>query len=223
MRRITVLFALFSGMVACEEAEQLLGQLEQSQETEDEPAAPVVNPYDYVGEAHNEYLGCTLEFLDLVTGDTPEAQAAVVMDVLEAECAHPPGPELEIARDIVMVEERLDDTGVGMALSDEELDVLTEMDQILRTYEPSEALLRLEQLELDTLQTMGDESVPVLTALSTARASGTFWQDRPDGNGTRAKWWQIVLADAAGALVGTLAGPQGSITLGVTASTLVAK
>ena len=238
----TALFALLAGLVACED---LLGQLDQGQnpgeetgdgtvdgtdegtigDTTDGEPEPRVNPYAYVGEAHNDYLACTMEFIDMVAGDTAEEQAAIVMDVLATRCDYPDGPELEIAGDISLVGEELHGTGVAMGLSEAELDILADADDILRTYEPGEALLGLEQLELTALETLGDDSAGVLAALATARASGAYWiDDEPnEDEPRRAKWWQIVLADAAGALVGSIAGPQGSITLGVTASTLVAK
>ncbi len=231
MRKLSIVLGLAT-LTACFEVDS-----STCEETQDDPTVvdtgdtgdiddeviedePLVNPYAYVGEQHNLYLDCTR---------TLEARDA--RDVLKGlwSTCHFDGDDsfFDIYVDSYkLVGTSLYATGVNADLDPEELEILARADVIVRSYEPGEALLRLEWLEQVALQDE-DASVPLLAALATARASGAYWQDEvdQDGNGgTRAKWWQILLADAGGALVGGLVGgPAGGIALGTTASTLVAK
>ncbi len=78
---------------------------------------------------------------------------------------------------------------------------------------------------------MNDEGIvheePFFAGLSVMRHSTFLWAgNNPGGGGTptgKAKWWQTLLGDVAGALVGGLvAGPAGAIAISASTSTAVA-
>jgi hypothetical protein len=77
---------------------------------------------------------------------------------------------------------------------------------------------------------MNDEGIvheePFFAGLSVMRHSAFLWSgNNPGGGGTqtKAKWWQTLLGDVAGALVGGLvAGPGGAIAISASTSTAIA-
>jgi hypothetical protein len=229
MRRLTTFSLLMLGLVACEE--DLCPELTTDTHTEEvtdsgdvqdtgdtQVVEDLVNPYAYVGEQHNVYLDCVRE-VDARNADQ-------VLGNLIKVCGYEDSSATQLAGYIDHVQPSLHDTGAEMGLSAAELSVLAEVDHIVRTYEPGEALLELEWLEQRAIRDLGPDAEVVLSAVATARSSGAYWDENWDDNppASRAKWWQILLADAGGALVGAVvAGPAGGIALGTTASTLVAK
>lgn len=56
---------------------------------------------------------------------------------------------------------------------------------------------------------------PTLTYLAVLKHSAQHWTDHPNGDGdqTKAKWWQTLLADAAGALIGGALGGGTAVPL----------
>ena len=181
----------------------------------------IANPFAYVGEAHNTYLDCTLDY---AAGSVDETLAVLVDDCGFDSRTYEPSEFLLGLPDIFKhVDDSLYGSGVNVGMEADDLEILARADVILRNHSPEEAAVRLADLEQEALR--ADSSDALLGGLATLRSSNDFWMNELDGEDAKAgaKWWQIVLADAAGAIVGGItAGPGGAIALGTTASTLVA-
>ena len=56
---------------------------------------------------------------------------------------------------------------------------------------------------------------PAMTYLAVLKHSAQHWTDNPNGGGTptKAKWWQTLLADAAGAIIGGVIGGATAVPL----------
>jgi hypothetical protein len=181
----------------------------------------IENPFAYVGEAHNVYLDCTLDY---DPADVDETLAVLVDDCGFDSRTYEPSEFLLGLPDIFkQVDDTLYQSGVNVGMGADDLEILARADVILRNHSPEEAAVRLADLEQEALR--ADSSDALLGGMATLRSSNDFWMNELDGEDAKAgaKWWQIVLADAAGAIVGGVtAGPGGAIALGTTASTLVA-
>lgn len=185
------------------------------------------NPQDYVGVAHNDYLDCLRKF-DPYSKRNP-------LEVLVYDCGlkTDSDPKEFIERYTAMMPQDLlaplDELVAPYRdqFTDEQYSYFAAIERILSTQSPDDAARSLEQLENAAVKALGREpgDLSVLSGLATARHSLDYWTH---GNGAnrptrmKAKWWQVILADAVGGLVGSLGGPAGTVGLGAACSGAVA-
>ncbi len=197
------------------------------------------NPMGYIGERHNESLGCVLK--------------------------HTPGPlwpfglgdecGFKEALSAKEMQERYGPLVASLAGSNQKQRAqalqpyLSQLSKVERSYwnkaenalkaarSPEMAQKQLIQIEQDAVARLDPESkggMAVLAAISTMRSSIGFWtaptmaRTLVSGGGknnmSHRLWWHGPLADACGGLVGAiLAGPPGAIALGVASSAAVAR
>lgn len=208
-----------------------------------------VNPYDYIGARHNEGLTFLRaryqsEFEQL-NASRPEAAEVYIFD-RSAEFGKS-NPELYVAlrrklslRDGELLRDvRFDNYAElfkRIGLSEEGRQALESvMAEVMKT-EPGTveatnaiiATIKRYETQLVAKENLADREF-VLTLLAVWRYSLYYWTNyfvvdgNPGGPTTRAKWWQIGLADAAcGAIGFVLGGPGAGVSLGLGASKLVA-
>ncbi|MGZ3458814.1 MAG: hypothetical protein ACXU86_09970 [Archangium sp.] len=188
-------------------------------------AAFAQNPMDYVGQQHNEYLGC----LERVNPDASRNP----LEVLVTDCGfQPEQPADEFIQEYtaLMPEDQLAPLSVKLEpyraeFNDQQYGFALEIENILSTQTPDEADKALEALEANAVESLGREKadLAVLSGLSTARYSLRFWQANPPAQAKKAKWWQVVLGDVAGGIVGgVFGGGVGAVGLGAACSNAVA-
>jgi len=182
------------------------------------------NPMNYVGEQHNAYLAC----LQKVNADGKSNPLEALVD----QCGFKPEqPADEFIQEYteLMPENLLAPLSQMLAphrkaFNDRQYSVALEIERVLSTQSPEQAARSLADLENKAVQSLGRETadLAVLSGVATARHSLIFWTQSPPQ--ARAKWWQVVLADVAGGIVGgVFGGGVGAVGLGTACSGAVAK
>lgn len=172
------------------------------------------NPMEHIGIEHNVYLGCLMR----ANSDQNIPALARVVD----ECGLRVGTSTEefVAYYQPRLNSNYDDSVVQQVaryrslFTAEQFAYFEQIDRIFATASnETEILSQLARLESHAIATLGTKSraeQAVFAGLTTAQYSLKFWAER-NGDAPRlmkAKWWQIVLSDLAGAVVGTaLGGP----------------
>jgi hypothetical protein len=188
------------------------------------------NPMEHVGIEHNVYLGCLMR----ANSDQSIPALARIVD----ECGLRVGTSTEefVAYYQPLLNSNYDDSVVQQVARYRSLFTLEQfayLEQIDRIFamsrDESEILSQLARLESHAIANLGTKSraeQAVFAGLSTAQYSLKFWAERnaDSVSAKRAKWWQIVLSDLAGAVVGTaLGGPALGGGLAATCSAGAAK
>lgn len=170
------------------------------------------NPMERVGIEHNVYLGCLMR--PKTDHDIP-ALARVV-----DECGLRVGTSTEefVAQYQPLMNSNYGDSVVGQVaryrslFTAEQFAYFEQIDRIFASANNEEEIKsQLARLESHAIANLGSKSraeQAVFAGLSTAQYSLEFWTERHSELPSKAKWWQIVLSDLAGAVVGTaLGGP----------------
>lgn len=191
------------------------------------------NPYEYVGEQHNIILACILEndpygkmdpFYTII--DICLFDAGMSSKEFSAQYTPLMPADLTVSLDEMLKPYR-------ESFNDTQYAFLSETERILSTQDPKQAAVSLDELETKAVETLSGKEpgdVAVLAGLSTARHSLQFWTGattspvRQSMSQAKAKWWQVVLADVAGGIVGgVFGGGVGAVGLGTACSGAVAK
>lgn len=205
------------------------------------------NPLAFVGVEHNRLLGCladppvagtdlfgALETCGLAEGD------GVTLEDLRAEF-RAFGPKLPEWMDWLISSPFNPNPGMSNVgpFDPDEADILAELSEILHQGEGerdaaavAHDLADLAALEQRALALLGDADARtaqgVLAGLSIAQASLAYWSeiwlddDAPLPLADGPKWWQVVVADVAGGIVGgVFGGGVGAVGLGTAASKIV--
>ena len=175
-------------------------------------SAQAGNPMERVGIEHNVYLGCLMR----ETSDQNIPALARLVD----ECGLRVGMSTDafVAHYQPQLNQNYDDSVVlqvaryRSSFTPEQFAYFEQIDRIFSSAgDEAQIQSQLARLESHAIANLGSKSraeQAVFAALSTAQYSLQFWSER-GGDAPRvqkAKWWQIVLSDLAGAAVGTLLG-----------------
>lgn len=213
------------------------------------PPENSLNAYDYYGQQHNESVTYLLDnFKDEINAmkitDPIGAETFIFEKAYERAQLDSVGRDYQAFRTLLGL--RADETLNTKNYLD--LEKLTktppfnpyEMTQFQQVIDEVSQMPYSTTRELNAIITriiafetkyMNDEGIvheePFFGGLSVMRHSAFLWSgDNPGGGGTptgKAKWWQTLLGDVAGALVGGLvAGPAGAIAISASTSTAVA-
>lgn len=192
-----------------------------------------------IGEAHNSYLDC-------FEASLPDGKASLLdlLDTLVQNCHFIPN-EYDYAEFITNYSllgestiANFEEGGLDAViapyrrrLGPNHLEYLFILEDILvESISFQEAFDRLSSLYDDAVSKLCGRSnadIAVLAAIDIAASSSLYWGPREDGASQRtlkAKWWQVVLADVAGGVVGGLfGGGAGAVGLGSACSGFVAR
>ncbi len=170
------------------------------------------NPMERVGIEHNVYLGCLMR--------ENSNQNIPALARLVDECGLRVGMSTDafVALYQPQLNQNYDDSVIRQVaryrseFTAEQFAYFEQIDRIFSTASNEEEIQsQLARLESHAIANLGSKSraeQAVFAGLSTAQYSLQFWTER-GGDAPRAqkaKWWQIVLSDLAGAVVGTLLG-----------------
>ena len=187
------------------------------------------NPADGTGEAHNKYLACVMD-----SGELPDD--AAIWDALFDYCGFDAGMEKETF--VARYGDTLSDAGLNLSetaalyapkggYTRAQLSVYAQVDALYASHlSERETLAGLAAIESKAIRTLGRSTgdMAVFAALDVAESSTQYWNSGVGGSdlpGIESKWWQIVLADAAGAGIGMLGGGIPSVGLATAFSTAV--
>ncbi len=190
---------------------------------------------DQYGEAHNKYLSCFNEVL-------PGGRASIldVLDALVVNCGYPVQDYAAFISDYSFLAENtllnLQDGGIerviapyARKLKQTHKDFLISIEKILvNTDSFKEAYQNLEDLYKQASDKLcgSQADIATLAAIDIAAHSALYWGPQAESKAVtmKAKWWQVVLADAAGGVVGGLfGGGVGAVGLGSACSGYVAR
>lgn len=213
------------------------------------PPENSLNAYDHYGQQHNDQVQYLLdnfedEILAMQSTDPLEAEAFIFEKAYENAKLDSVGRDYETFRNLLGLR-----TDQPLSTKDYlDLEKLTktppfnpyEMDQFQNVIDEVSQMPHSTTKEVNAIITaiiafetkyMNDEGIvheePFFGGLSVMRHSTFLWAGtNPGGGGTptgRAKWWQTLLGDVGGALVGGLVGgPAGAIAISASTSTAVA-
>lgn len=204
----------------------------------DEETYPA-NPYNHIGEEHNTILS---KFYDLygdeveLIMDKNEKEFFVAQKMAELTDEDPEllqkGKEwMGMNQDALLSEfdfSKPEAIFKKIEISSEVREKLNKTVNELKDLDPTDEKLieKTDELILDLEQDLfkdfqfEEDFQPAMTYLATLKYSTKFWKGKSDiPQAQKAKWWKVVLADAAGALVGV---GVTYITVGAGAATTVA-
>lgn len=183
------------------------------------------NPQEEAGHQHNVYLDC-LRKVDPAMERNP-------FETLIRQCGFDPqgdaGEFIRVNTEL-MPRDLLQPVAVILEphrerFTDEQYSYLLRMEEVLSTARSVDDARRgLEALEAEAVERLAGErgNEGILGALSISRYSLEYWVGSGEVFKAKAKWWQIVIADAVGGAVGSLGGPAGVVGLGAACSGAVA-
>lgn len=183
------------------------------------------NPMERVGIEHNVYLGCLMR----PNSDQTISPLARIVD----ECGLRVGMSTDafVAHYQPLLNQNYKDSLVDQLaayrslFTPEQFAYFEQIDRIFASADNEEQILsQLARLESHAIANIGSKTraeQALLAGLSTGQYSMQFWAERnAKQQQRRPKWWQIALADLAGAVVGTaLGGPVLGGGLAATCST----
>jgi hypothetical protein len=201
------------------------------------------NPYNYVGEEHNQMVS---DFMiaheaQLSTMQEPMEREVYIFDIILTENGldfknyRDAKEQLQLQStqtlagyDFTKFEEIFGTstmTDLGKTTISNALNELVEIDG--RTPEGlekvKEEIRKIEITFIESFEGTADYK-PAMIYLSVLKHSAQHWTDNPNGDiPTRAKWWQILLADSAGAIIGGVLGGGTAVPLAAGFSLAVSK
>ena len=226
-------FVIMSGFLGCQIDE--FDNISDGIEGEDN--ATISNPYDFVGEKHNEWLAYSMknvedmeqyysEVVPKITEDLKLNEELNVDEIILKE-------ELKRLKKITakinakqvneLYIEIIDSLFQSNTISEELKLNCLELNNIINSDSLSyeEKILIIENTETEILNNNNfseNEKEIFLSISATAKYSILYWSDYNFKN----PWWYIVVGDVTGALVGSLVGPGGAVMLGITLSVFMA-
>jgi hypothetical protein len=205
---------------------------------EESPIQISENPYNYIGQQHNESLGDfqTKHQQEVDAIEQPLEKEAFIVAMLFEQNGISPEPFydakalLEIRSDQTISDYNFlnyDQTFEAFGLTDTRAKLSRAMSQLVEIDGRNEDGLAsikkiIRELEIDLMTNNEDsKDYPIVMAyLATMSHSAEYWQGGGNGGGsgapaTKAKWWQTLLADAVGAGIGLLGGGAATVPLAV--------
>ena len=210
------------------------------QKEETTPEIIPTNPYENVGEKHNEILGDFNENSagQLVAGmSSMEKENFIVQTILEKENVDPAifaqaKERLGLSPNDLIIDYDFTDYDQFFRTIGMEDDTRNLLSTFLENYVDVVSPIGLDEVEKGIkdleIKMMTDHSNSpdfevAMTYLATLKSTNNYWNANQEEKIAGAKWWQVLLADAAGAAIGSLGGGAFAAPVAAVCSAAVGK